>query len=55
MDTSDMTAKRSLSATNMNITYETLEHSLKTTDTTLGKYNLLKNLANNLCMAKYPY
>ena len=37
MDTSDMTAKSSLSATNMDITCETMEHSSKTTDTTSGK------------------
>ena len=37
MDTSDMTAKSSLSVTNMDITCETMEHSSKTTDTTSGK------------------
>ena len=37
MDTSDMTAKSSLSATNMDITCETIETSSKTTHTTSGK------------------
>ena len=58
MDTiSDMTVKSlssSTSITQMDTSDMTVK-STKTGDTASGKQNLLKNLAKNICMAKYSY
>ena len=56
--TSDITVKNSSSSTSitqMDTTSDITVKSTKTGDTTLGKQNLLKNLAKNKCMANYPY
>ena len=39
----------------MDTTSDITGKSTETGDTTSGKQNLLKNLAKNICMAKYPY
>ena len=56
--TSDITVKSSSSSrsiTQMDTTSDVTVKSTKTGDTTSGKQNLLKNLAKNIFMAKYPY
>ena len=56
--TSDITVKSSSSSTSitqMDTTSDITVKSTKTGDTTSGKQNLLKNLAKNICMAKYTY
>ena len=56
--TSDMTVKSSSSSrgiTQMDTISDIKVKSTKIGDTTSGKQNLLKNLAKNICMAKYPY
>ena len=55
MDTTDVTEKTPLSSASMDTTCQMIENSPKTGDTTSGKLTLLRNLANNICMAKYPY
>ena len=39
----------------MDTTSDMTVKSTKTGDNTSGKQNLLKNLAKNICMAKYSY
>ena len=56
--TSDITVKSSSSSTSitqMDTICDITVKSTKIGDTTSGKQNLLKNLAKNICMAKYPY
>ena len=55
--TSHMTVKSSLlsSITQMDTASGMTVKSTKTGDTKSGKQNLLKNLAKNICMAKYSY
>ena len=57
MDTSDMAVKSSSSSsiTQMDTASDMTVKSTNTGDTTSGKQNLLKNLAKNICMAKYSY
>ena len=56
--TSDITVKSSSSSasiTQMDTISDTTVKSTKIGGTTSGQQNLLKNLAKNICMAKYPY
>ena len=55
--TSDMTVKSSSSSsiTQMDTASDMRVKSTKMGDTKSGKQNLLKNLAKNICMAKYSY
>ena len=45
----------STSITQMDTMSDITVKSTKTGDTTSGKQNVLKNLAKNICMAKYSY
>ena len=58
MDTTNdmtVTSSSSSSITQMDTVSDMTVKSIKTGDTKSGKQNLLKNLAKNICMAKYSY